>query len=630
MNESMTFGAWLRRYRLGLGLTQRAFAENLGYAFSTYRKLEADERLPSRTFLNQLADYMPVSGPERSILLLFGQTGVSDQAYTLLQQTFSPSDPSQTFRSPDQAPQAHPGARLLIFPRSSTPLIGRERDLGELVTMVRQRERRLITLVGPPGVGKTHLVLQTLATFAADTTEFPDGIVFVSLATLAEPDQVVLTIAHSFGLTESDQPLPKVLSSLLCGLRLLLVLDNLEQVLDVGPMLAELLAICPGVTILATSRAPLRVRAEQQFFVSPLEVPNLSRLPDPAALEKVSSVALFVARARANQHTFQLTSANSAAIAALCVQIDGLPLALELAAAHIKFFSPAALLEGITDRLDLLTDGPRDLPVCQQSLRAAIEQSYLLLTASQQVLFTRLAVFVGGATLTAISAICAEQEPPDAAHTIAQLIDQNLVWSDTDDPQRIHMLETIRVYAREQLIARGEYDWMRERHATYYNDWAAVLASRIRSPQQVATMQELERELGNLRAALHWCFEHPPLIKTGAHMAFNLCQFCWCYDSLWQQCLGFQHPTTVQAQQSLAVMLQAVAVTELPEAIRAALQAQDVEALQQALQALPAEEQQVVATQLQSSWGKRVITSSKPAIRPARTGPSPDCARNIP
>jgi predicted ATPase/transcriptional regulator with XRE-family HTH domain len=544
MDEAMSFGAWLRRRRMALGLTQRAFAEHLGYAYSTYRKLEADERRPSSAFLDQLADHLGLSDTGRATLVLFGQTGVCNNVDELF---------------PQGAPgaQAPPADRLAVFPRSSTPLIGRDHDLSQLVAMLRQPERRLITLVGPPGVGKTHLALQTLAALGGSAAVFPDGIVFVPLATITEPHLAILTIAHTLGLTESHQPPHRLLATFLRDQHLLLMLDNLEQVLDVGPLLAELLVACPGLSVLATSRAPLRVRAEQQFLVSPLALPDLSLPPDPAALAKVASVALFVARAQAIQQTFQLTHANSAAIAALCVQLDGLPLALELAAVHIKFFSPADLLEGITDRLDLLTNGPRDLPVYQQSLRAAIEQSYLLLGEAEQMLFRRLGVFAGGAPLAAVRALGGGQGAPlDAVHTITQLIDQNLVWIGAGPPQRVHMLETIRVYASEQLTARGEYDQTRERHVTYYSDWAAGLTARIRSSERVAILQELEGELGNLRAALGWCFAHPAQLHAGVRMASNLCPFWLGYGYLsegraWLEqaaaALGQQPSSKVQA-----------------------------------------------------------------------------------
>lgn len=517
MDETMSFGAWLRRCRMTRGLTQRVFAEHLGYAFSTYRKLEADERRPSSGFLERLADYIEVSAAERAILLMFGQTGVCACPQALLQQTVP---------APPTPPQPPPDARLILFPRSPTSLIGRQHDLSELVGMLRQPARRLITLVGPPGVGKTHLALHALAALAASESDFADGMVFIPLATCSSPERALLSIARTLDLAQTRQPSFQALSTFLRDQSLLLVLDNLEQVLDIGPALAELLAMCPRLTILATSRAPLKILAEQQFAVPPLAVPDPAQPPEPAQLAETASVALFVARAQATQRTFQLTVANSAAIAALCARLDGLPLALELAAAHVKLFSPAALMA--TNWFDLLTDGPRDLPVCQQSLRAAIERSYLLLTPPQQALFARLSVFARGATFAAISAICADQEPPlQVVHAVSQLIDQNLVWGTAGFQQRVFLLETIRMYAWEQLIARGEHTWMQERHASYYSGWGSSLAAHIRSTRRAAVMQELEDELDNLRAALHWCFAHPAYVETGARLASNLYPFWW-------------------------------------------------------------------------------------------------------
>ncbi len=518
MDGTLSFGTWLRRCRMMRGLTQRAFAGHLGYAFSTYRKVEADERRPSSAFLDKLADHIALSGAARASLLAFGKTGECLHPDTLLH----PLRP--------QEPPAR--GRLLRFPLPPTPLIGREREQAELLAMLSQPEHRLVTLLGPPGVGKTHLALHTLAGLAAGA-EFADGIVFVPLAAQDTPHDACAAITRALA-SSPDAPLPQQpLSALLGDRRLLLALDTLEHLPALGPVLAELLAVCPRLALLTTSRAPLRVRAEQQFAIAPLALPDPAQTREPALLGAVPAVALFVSRAQAVQRSFLLTQANSAFVAALCARLDGLPLAIELAAAHSRLLPPAVLLECMNDRLNLLTDGPRDLPTSQQSLRTAIERSFLLLTPAQQRLFARLGVFIDGAAFAAINAVCADQDGPrDQIHVLSQLIDQHVIWVAQGQPQRIHLLETLWAYARERLAAHGEDERMRERHAHYYTEWGQAQAVRIRSADRVAILRELEQELGNLRAALEWCFTQPCHAQAGARLAASLCPFWWSYGYL--------------------------------------------------------------------------------------------------
>lgn len=545
MRVPMSFGAWLRRCRTTLGLTQRAFATHLGYAFSTYRKLEAEERRPTAAFLTRLADYLHSSASEREILLRFGQTGTCENPQLLLQHIFARSH---------ELPQASLNTRRTILPHPPTRLIGRDSECHDLTILVQQPERRLITLVGPPGVGKTHLAIHTAARLAA-TDDFAAGIIFVSLASLTHTRLVYPTIASTMGITESQRPFPHLLHESLHKQRLLLVLDNLEHLPDIAALLVEFLDICPGMTILATSRAPLNIRAEQQFLVSPLPLPNLSALPSAIELAQNPAIALFVERAQAIQRTFDITETNSAALAALCIELDGLPLALELAAVHIKIFSPTQLLERITDRLALLADGPRDLPPRQQSLRTAITQSYQLLNTAQQQLFSRLSIFVGGATLAAITAICSENDASlTTARTIADLMDQSLLCYASSTPQRVTMLETIHTYAYEQLIERGEQECMHTRHATYYDTWATTHMQAIQSAARTTILLELEQEQDNLRATLRWYFAQSDTTERGARLAATLCDFwarcghliegrAWLEESI----LALQHREGAQA-----------------------------------------------------------------------------------
>src|SRR5437660_10095509 len=294
--------------------------------------------------------------------------------------------------------------RFHNLPEQLTPLIGREPEIQAVCSLLRQPEVRLVTLTGPGGVGKTRLSLQ-VATELID--EFADGICFVPLAPIRDPDLIASTLAQALGLKETnEQALRDLLKASLQNKRLLLLLDNFEQVLAAVPWLADLLADCPHLKLLVTSRAVLHLRGEHEFPVPPLALPDLTQLPESEALAQVAAVALFLQRARATNPNLQLTSTNARAIAEICVQLDGLPLAIELAAARSKLLPPQALLARLGQRLALLTSGAQDAPVRQQTLRNTIAWSYNLLTPQEQQLFRRLSVFVGGCTLQAVEALC--------------------------------------------------------------------------------------------------------------------------------------------------------------------------------------------------------------------------------
>ena len=321
---------------------------------------------------------------------------------------------------------------------------------------------RLLTLTGPGGAGKTRLGLQAAAELVED---FPQGVFFVALAPIADPELVVPTIAQTLGLRESGAVRsPRASRTSSPRRRLLLVLDNFEHLVEAAPALAELLAAAPQLKLLVTSRIPLRLSGEHEYPVPPLDLPDPAHLPEIASLSQYEAVALFIERARAVKADFAVTNANAPAVAEICVRLDGLPLAIELAAARAKLLSPQALLARLEQSLDLLTGGPRDLPARQQTLRATIDWSYDLLGPDEQTLFARLAVFAGGCTLAAAEAVCGG----DGLLTgLSTLVDNNMLRQEEqpDGEPRFTMLETIRAYALERLEPSGEADEIRRRHA---------------------------------------------------------------------------------------------------------------------------------------------------------------------
>jgi predicted ATPase/DNA-binding CsgD family transcriptional regulator len=395
------------------------------------------------------------------------------------------------------------------LPAQPTPLLGRAQDLAGAVRQVRRPDVRLLTFTGSGGIGKSRLAL---AVAAALLDEFAHGAYFVDLAPLCDPALVIPAIAQALGNREAGDQRP--LESVQRWLRdkqALLVLDNCEHVLAAAPGVAELLAACPGLKVLATSRAPLHLRWEHELPVSPLALPDLEHLPGPELLAGTPAVALFVARAQAVKPDFALGRDNAAAVAELCHRLDGLPLAIELAAVRVKVLSPPALLARLRRRLTLLTGGARDLPTRQRTLRDAIAWSYDLLNPGEQSLFARLAVFVDGCTLEAVGAVCAAggEGHTDVLEGLTSLVDKNLLRPDeaADDEPRFRMLETIREYAAERLEAGGEAAALRRGHAAHYLALAEAAEPELFGPGQVTWRERLAREHDNLRAALAWFIE---------------------------------------------------------------------------------------------------------------------------
>jgi predicted ATPase/class 3 adenylate cyclase len=412
-------------------------------------------------------------------------------------------------------PRSHP-TNLTASP---TSLIGRDADVTRVLRLF-DEGTRLVSLTGPGGTGKTRLALE-IAAEALD--QYPEGVFFVDLAPIRAADYVVPTIAGVLGVRENPgEPVSETLGRYLAQRRMLLVVDNCEQVLEAAGDIATLLARCPHLAVLATSREPLRVRAEQSFPVAPLPLPDPQHLPSLAMLQQVPSVTLFVERAQAADPAFTLREENAAAVAAVCRRLDGLPLAIELAAARVRLLPPEALLTRLERSLPLLTTGARDAPARQHTLRDTIAWSYDLLRAEEQILLRRLSVFVGGWTFEAAEAVTNPDGNLDVLEGLGNLVERSLVRrvDEGSGEPRFGMLETIREFGIEQLAGSGEEEGIRQCHAEYFAAFAEEAEPHFFAPGERLWLDRCESESGNLTAALTWSAAHDP--EPGLRMAGSL------------------------------------------------------------------------------------------------------------
>jgi predicted ATPase/DNA-binding XRE family transcriptional regulator len=510
------FGARLRRLREAAGLTQDELATRAGLTAKGISDLERGaRRRPYPHTVRVLAEALQLSDHERAGLI----EAVPRRDPSI--------DPAGTAADPARsASRAASGTREIASASAAplTPLIGREHDLEKLLDILDRGEVRLVTLTGVGGTGKTRLAVEAARRAVGS---FRDGAVFVALAPVRDPALVAAMIATTLGLQDRATSASEVVRAHLHDKHLLLVLDNVEHLLGAAPQVADLVQTCPQLTVLSTSRAPMRLRGEQELPVPPLPLPA-DAPPTVADLTDRPSARLFVERAQAASPAFAVTPDNVASIAAICRRVAGLPLALELAAVGTRFLDPAALLARLDRALSAGT--VRDLPARQQTMVATLDWSHQLLSVAEAVLFRRLSVFTGDFTLEAAEAVgtARDDDRPEARGdvfvTLGRLVEQSLVLFDTqqDGTGRYRMLEPVRDYALSKLDASGETGPIRCAHAGYYTRLGEVAGSELRGPDQAVWLQRLDRDHEELRAVLLWATTTPGADDLGIRLALAL------------------------------------------------------------------------------------------------------------
>ena len=498
----LSFGDLLRRQRDKVRLTQEDLAERTGLTSQAISLLERGERRrPQRYTVRKLAEALGLEGQDLT-----------------------------SFEAAARRPSARRPVTEPYLPTPPTPLIGREDEVAAVENLLTSEGVRLLTLTGPGGVGKTRLALEVAG---SSRRAFADGVYFVPLAPLLDAAVVPSVVARTLGIREvAGQSLLHTLEQTLGDRRVLVVLDNLEHLPDAVPLISDLVRTCPRLAVLATSRAPLHLTGERQFPLGPLSSGAEEYGASADGPARSAAVELFRQRALAVAPHFELTAANAATVARICRRLDGLPLAVELAAARVKLFPPRALLERLDHGLELLAGGARDLPERQRTLRDTVAWSYDLLDEDERLMFRRLAAFVGDFSLEAAEAVCGPEAEGSFLETLASLVDNSLLASRAetsangeDEEPRFVMLGTIREYAAGQLESSGEADEMYRAHAMYY----LALAEATQPETVVPTQREwwwtrLEEEHDNLRAALRWAIQRREG-DTAARLALALWRF---------------------------------------------------------------------------------------------------------
>jgi len=487
----LSFGAWLKRQRKTLGLTQQQLADQVGCSTIAIRKIEAEERRPSAQIVERIAQIFHIPKDEQKTFLNFARGNIE-------------SAPKET--AMDMPWHISSGATRVNLPVPVTSLIGRSKELALVHEYLLNPDIRLITLIGPPGIGKTRLSLEAARTV---TTEFGDGVFFVALAPLDDPSLITSMIIQALGYVEAkNQTLFFQLTDGIGDKHILLVLDNCEHLIeDIAPLASGLLSACSRLAILATSRESFRVPGEWLYHVRTLDVPKENSPVDLTSAANFPALTLFAERARAVRSDFTLTTENIKAVAAICAQLDGLPLAIELIATRIRLMSPQELLERLTASFILSADGIRTVSARQKTLNSAIDWSYNFLPPEEQKLFLCLSVFSNGFTLNAVETIFSGRfTGKSTADLVTSLADKSLLQRtlDTRGETRFTMLVTIQQFAMGRLKNTGDESDVRNEHLAYFLDLAERGDKEVRGPSQAEWMDYLESEHDNFHIALEW------------------------------------------------------------------------------------------------------------------------------
>jgi predicted ATPase/DNA-binding XRE family transcriptional regulator len=515
--NTISFSYWVRRRRKALDLTQEELARRVACSLATIKKIELDERRPSRLMASRLAECLEVPDADRQTFLRMARAERSPHRLDLSSEPLLQQDERSNLPTPVNA------------------LIGRRVEISQVSRLLESPETHLLTLTGPGGVGKTRLALQAAQEV---TRKFPGGVWLVELATLSDPGLVVQEVAAVLRVFESSpEPLIEKLIAFLRDRRLLLLLDNCEHLVESCAQLAHaLITHCPSLSILATSREPLHITGEAVWPVPPLGLPDLKHLPSLNDLAQVEAIQLFLDRVRHSQPSFSLADPNASAIAEICCRLDGIPLAIELAAARVQVLAPEQIAGRLDDAFRLLTGGERTALPKHRTLQATLDWSYDMLSEKEQLLFRRLAVFAGGFNLEAAEAICSDGDeiglsssdrqnrssserinPSEILDLLSSLVVKSLVSVVRAGGQerRYRLLEIVRQYAGGKLFESGELAILQEWHFRHYLLWVEKIEPELQTSQALLRLNQLDTELDNLRAALEYSFRQS---RSGAEL----------------------------------------------------------------------------------------------------------------